>query len=209
MTTQKDNRKIVLASASPRRRFLLEQLGFEFHVNPSGVDETSIPFKSEREFAVKAALAKASDVAKKYKNALVIGADTIVCLDGEILGKPRDRDEAATMLKRLRGRDHIVITGVAVVATDSQNILLDAETTKVFFKRFTEKTLDRYLDTGDSLDKAGAYGIQGEGECLVHHIRGDYFNVMGLPLSLLLKMLSQLMETEPYHSRLPELRRPF
>jgi septum formation protein len=200
-------RKIILASASPRRKYLLEQLGLDFTVDPSSVDESVIPYKTHREFALKAALAKAKDVASRHKNAIVIGADTIVCLDNEILGKPQDIEDARRMLLMLRGRAHIVITGVAVVLAGTKNVLpglrsrfggvgMDAVSTRVFFKRFTQRTLERYLKSGDSLDKAGAYGIQGIGERLIHHVEGDYFNVMGLPLECLLSLLSKFEEID-------------
>ena len=201
--------RLILASASPRRKYLLTELGFDFEVIPSTVDESSIAFVSPHELAVKAALAKANDVAARYKDALVIGADTIVCLDDHILGKPRNRKEARRMLESLRGRAHTVITGVAIAPAASSNALLDATSTKVFFKRFTRRTLLRYLDSGDSLDKAGAYGIQGIGERLVHHIEGDYFNVMGLPLKCLLGLLANFIDVRPYLERLRLLRRPF
>ena len=180
-----------------------------FDVVPSGVDERAITFVTPRELAIKAALSKATDVASRYNNTLVIGADTVVYLDGEVLGKPRNLGEAREMLQKLRGRAHTVITGVAVVSTIHNNALVDATSTKVFFKRFTQKTLERYLESGDSLDKAGAYGIQGPGEKLVHHIEGDYFNVMGLPLKSLLDLLGGFIEVRPYLLRLRHLRKPF
>ena len=200
---------LVLASASPRRNYLLGELGFSFLVDPSHIDESKIPATTHREFALKAALAKAGEVASRHQNSLVIGADTVVCIDQELLGKPADRQEAHDMLMRLRGRFHTVITGVALVESGSGNAHLDAVKTKVFFKRFTRKTLERYLQSGDSLDKAGAYGIQGEGERLVHHIEKDYFNVMGLPLECLLNLLSHYGDVGEYEERLRELRRPF
>jgi len=160
------------------------------------VDESAIPWTTHREFALKAALAKAKDVASRHKNAIVIGADTIVCLDDEILGKPKDIEDARRMLLMLRGRAHIVITGVAVALAGTENVLMDSVSTRVFFKRFTQGTLERYLKSGDSLDKAGAYGIQGIGERLIHHIEGDYFNVMGLPLECLLNLLGNFKEID-------------
>lgn len=204
-----ENQAIVLASKSPRRIYLLKQLGFSLTVDPSSVDEDSIPYTSQREFALKAALAKAQEISTRYPQEIIVAADTIVCVDHRILGKPRDVEEARDMLQKLRNRSHTVITGVAVVRSHPQVILMDAEETDVFFKRFTKKTLDNYLSTKDSLDKAGAYGIQGEGECLIHHINGDYFNVMGLPLGCLLRLLSHFMDVEPYLERLEKLRRPF
>jgi len=201
---------MVLASASPRRKYLLTELGLSFIVDPSSVDESSIPYENERQFAIQAAMAKAAEVAARYPGGVfVIGADTIVCLEGKILGKPRDPDEACSMLKLLRSRSHIVITGIAVAEAGTGNVLLDSEKTEVFFKRFQKKTLEQYLKTGDSLDKAGAYGIQGAGERLISHIKGDYFNVMGLPLQRLLKLLSNVMDVAPALERLGKLRRPF
>jgi len=202
--------RIILASSSPRRKYLLTELGLSFTVDPSCVDESAIPYENERQFAIHAAMAKATEVAARYtKGALVIGADTIVCLDGQILGKPRDLDEACSMLLRLRNRSHIVITGVAVAEAGTGNVLLDAEKTEVIFKRFRQKTLEQYLKTGDSMDKAGAYGIQGAGERLIHHIKGDYFNVMGLPLQRLLQLLSSVMDVAPHLAQLGKMRRPF
>ena len=210
MDRNKHSRRIILASSSPRRKYLLTELGFSFTVDPSWVDESAIPYENERQFAIQAAMAKATEVAARYtRGALVIGADTIVCLEGHILGKPRDLEEARSMLMRLRNRAHIVITGVAVAEAGTGNVLLDSEKTEVFFKRFQKKTLEEYLKTGDSMDKAGAYGIQGPGERLIHHIRGDYFNVMGLPLQCLLQMLSNVMDAAPQLERLGRLRRPF
>jgi septum formation protein len=206
---QNQNPRIVLASASPRRKYLLEELGLPFIVAPSRVDESSIPYVSHREFAIKAALLKAQDVAGYYRDSLVIGADTIVCLDKEILGKPGNIEEAHDMLVQLRGRSHVVITGVAVVSTASHNIMVDAVKTVVFFKRFRNCTLESYLKSGESLDKAGAYGIQGIGECLIHHIEGDYFNVVGLPLECLFRLLSEFMDVNPYIPGMRKLRRPF
>jgi septum formation protein len=204
-----ENRRIVLASKSPRRIYLLKELGFLLTIDPSGVDEDDIPYTNQREFALKAALAKAEEVSARHPDDIIVAADTIVCVDHHILGKPRDAGEARDMLQTLRNRSHTVITGVAVLRKQPRAIYLDAEETEVFFKRFTKKTLENYLATGDSMDKAGAYGIQGEGECLIHHIDGDYFNVMGLPLVCLLRLLSQFMEVEPYISRMECLRRPF
>jgi len=210
MDRNKHSRRIILASSSPRRKYLLTELGFSFTVDPSRVDESAIPYENERQFAIQAAMAKATEVAARYtRGALVIGADTIVCLEGHILGKPRDLEEARSMLMRLKNRAHIVITGVAVAEAGTGTVLLDSEKTEVFFKRFQKKTLEEYLKTGDSMDKAGAYGIQGPGERLIHHIRGDYFNVMGLPLQCLLRMLSSVMDAAPQMERLGRLRRPF
>jgi len=196
---------IILASASPRRQALLRALGIPFKVEPSGIDETAIPWTGEREFALRAAMAKALDVAERHESSLVIGADTIVCMDGRILGKPRDRGEAREMLLALRGRDHKVITGICVAASWNRTQALHAVETLVAFRRFTQKTLEWYLDTGESLDKAGAYGIQEKGGRLVKSVEGDYFNVVGLPLECLLELMSRFVDVRPWRERLETL----
>ncbi|HRR30949.1 MAG TPA: Maf family protein [Candidatus Sumerlaeia bacterium] len=202
---------IILASVSPRRIELLARLGFVFETDASGVDESAIPFKGEREYAMKAALAKAKEVAgrSRWKGGLVIGADTIVCLNGEVLGKPRGREDARRMLEMLRGQAHDVITGVAVAVGGTETAAVDSERTRVFFKRFRRGTMEKYLAGGESLDKAGAYGIQGAGKSLVHHIEGDYFNVVGLPLGLLLRLLGQFINIEAHQRELARLRYPY
>jgi nucleoside triphosphate pyrophosphatase len=200
--------KIILASASPRRSHLMKEIGLDFEVYPSNVDETAVKFKTPREFAIKAALAKALDVSKIKKDCICIGSDTIVCMDDKILGKPSGIKEAEKMLISLRGRTHQVITGVAII-NSSGTMIMDAEVTDVIFRNFTDDTLEKYLATGESLDKAGAYGIQGEGKCLVEKISGDYYNVVGLPLNLLLKLLSEFKDVSENLVILSTFRHPF
>jgi septum formation protein len=199
-------KRLVLASASPRRKELLAHLLPEFDVIPSQVNESAIIDRHEgalpQVIVQELALAKARDVARTNTNAVVIGADTVVVIDGDILGKPLDQDEAEVMLSRLSGRMHDVWTGFAVVCGGSESA--DAERTQVTFKKLSDRDIDAYIATGIPMDKAGAYGIQ-DLESPVSCIEGDYFNVMGLPLSSLRKMLQAYYEDlpTPPKSRLP------
>ncbi|MBR6951860.1 MAG: septum formation inhibitor Maf [Oscillospiraceae bacterium] len=178
---------IVLASASPRRRELLEQIGLSFSVRPAA-SEPSVCGLSPEQTVCAVALAKAEDVALAASpEELILGADTLVYLDGEPLGKPSDTEHAVSMLRRLSGREHDVYTGVALVGGGRK--LVRCERTVVRFRPLTEDLIRRYAATGEPLDKAGAYGIQGRGCLLVESIHGDYNNVVGLPLGLLRDML--------------------
>lgn len=183
--------RLVLASASPRRVNLLEQLGLSFEVLPSGVPEdppggTAQPADLARGLALR----KAEAVALKSPDALVLGADTVVVVDGAVLGKPRDEAEAAEMLDRLQGRAHLVITGVAVVAPDGRKRVEHEETT-VWMRPLTRTQIERYVRSGEPLDKAGAYAVQGLGALLVERIFGCYYNVVGLPLGRVARLLEE------------------
>lgn len=180
-----EDRELVLASASPRRQELLRQIGLSPRVKPSEVDESSSeqnPARLVQELAGR----KASHIAAGEKpGTLVLGADTVVVLDGAILGKPKDREEAETMIKRLSGRAHEVYTGVAlVIAGESRRTVFAAET-RVHVAPMTEAEIKAYVDSGEPMDKAGAYGIQGRFACFVEKIEGEYSNVVGLPLAAL------------------------
>lgn len=180
---------LVLASASPRRVALLRQAGAVFTVVDPGPDR-AWPGKADARHGVRAlALDKARRVAARRSGSLVIGADTVVVLRGQRLGKPRDVEEARAMLRRLHGRRHEVWTGLAVVHGDDQRTA--AECTVVHMARFGAEDLDDYLATGESLDKAGAYGIQGLAGQFVRRIEGDYTNVVGLPLARLRALLAE------------------
>lgn len=181
--------QIILASASPRRQELLRQLGLAFEVVPSQYDEQQHPPLPPEKLVEHLAFSKASEVAARYPDALVIGADTVVVLEGAVLGKPRDEEEAVAMLKRLSGREHHVMTGVAVVAGGRS--LVAHEVTAVRFLPLDEGQIRRYVATGEPMDKAGAYAIQGRAAAMIGSISGDYFNVVGLPLSRTVQMLSQ------------------
>lgn len=182
--------KIVLASQSPRRRQLLGQMGLEFTTQSPEIDESAFHGRDARDLVETLSREKARWVARQQTpDTLVIGADTVVVLDGAILGKPRDGAEAEAMLAALSGRDHQVFTGVTLCQGD--RILTQAEETQVTFRPLTGQEIRQYVSTGEPMDKAGAYGIQGLGALLVERLEGDYFNVMGLPLCRLGEMLAQ------------------
>lgn len=178
--------RLVLASASPRRRDVLTALGLEFDVRAPEVDETLLPGEEAATAARRLAEEKAVAV-KAGPDELVIAADTIVVLDGELLGKPSGRAEAAAMLERLGGRSHEVITGLAL--RTGVGVTSVAACTEVTFRPLDPDEIAAYVATGEPLDKAGAYGIQGYGSALVERIEGDFFNVMGLPVPALLALL--------------------
>lgn len=187
-------KRLILASGSPRRRELLEKLGWEFEVTVSGGEERYTSLKPA-EIVQELALSKAADVAaglSDRRNTVVIGADTIVALDGRILGKPSDEEQAFRMLSALEGRSHEVYTGTAVLDFDGNGIrndILHAEETKVFVHAMSEEEIRSYIATGEPMDKAGAYGIQGKFAAYIDRIEGDYYNVVGLPVSYLYHQL--------------------
>ncbi|GAC1515975.1 MAG: Maf family protein [Gemmatimonadaceae bacterium] len=180
--------RIVLASQSPRRRDLLALIGIAHEVRPADVDESVGVDELPVPHAERLARAKALTVARLVPEAIVIGSDTIVAIDGAILGKPRDVEDAARMLTRLSGRTHTVVTAVAV-ARGVGRIASAVESVQVTFRPLTGDEIAGYIATGEPLDKAGAYGIQGYGATIVERIAGDYFAVMGLPLTRLVVVL--------------------
>ena len=187
-------RNLVLASASPRRREILERLGFEFEVLPAGVEENDISCADHARFAVLLARKKAEAGRRARPLATIIAADTIVVCGDARLGKPVDEADASSMLRSLSGRAHEVITGVAVIAPDGRR-LAEAETTRVYFRALTEDEIARYVGTSEPFGKAGAYAIQGYAAPFIQRIEGCYFNVVGLPVSLLFTLLSRLEGT--------------
>lgn len=182
--------KIILASGSPRRRELLKDLGLEYEIYKPDVDESRLEDEKPEALCLRLSRLKAQDGAKNFPGAIVIAADTIVVIDGKILGKPHDRDEAFMMLKTLQAREHEVITGVSVACGDE--IISHAEHTLVKFIALSDSEIIEYIATGECDDKAGAYAIQGKGATLIERINGDYFNVVGLPLCSLAKILRKL-----------------
>jgi len=184
---------LILASSSPRRRSLLESLGIRFEVRPADVDETPPPGADPAQAAVAIAVRKVRAVAEGAvaETGVVIGADTLVVVDGTCLGKPRDAADAEAMLRRLRGREHHVVTGVAVLRLADGAVFSDAARTMVAFEAFDDATLAALVATGDHEGKAGAYAIQGMAGPLVKRLDGDYFNVVGLPLNLLRRLLRE------------------
>lgn len=182
--------RVILASQSPRRRDLLRQIGIPHEVRPADLDESLHPGEAPGPHAERLARAKAMHVAAGAPDALVIGSDTIVVVDHEVLGKPRDADDAARMLHRLAGRTHHVITAVAVAHGD--RVVSAVERVDVTFGPLDDARIAAYVASGEPMDKAGAYGIQGLGATLVDRIDGDYFAVMGLPLARLVRLLDAL-----------------
>ena len=183
---------IVLASASPRRRDLLARLGLRFEVDPPRQEEDlPSPGEDPDAYAGRISAAKAAEVAERRPDALVLAADTVVVLDGEVLGKPADAAEARAMLARLSGFEHAVYTGVTVLAPGGSRAT-GTELTRVRFRTLQREEIDAYVATGEPLDKAGAYGIQEYGATFVEGVSGCYFNVMGLPVVRLLALLDEV-----------------
>lgn len=181
-------KKFIVASASPRRRELLEFFGFDFEVIPSGADET-LPENIDACEAVKElSKRKAESVFVENKDAVVLGCDTVVSLDGEILGKPTDEEAARKMLRALSGRTHQVFSGVTIMGKDKAETF--AVCSDVEFYELSDEDIDSYIKTGEPMDKAGAYGIQGLGGALVKKIDGDYYNIVGLPISRTIRALA-------------------
>ena len=187
----RDHREpLVLASASPRRAALLAGAGRAFEVVPANVDERRQPGEPAHEYVDRLARAKAAAVVGRHPGRIVIGADTAVVIDGTVLGKPRDADDAAGMLRRLSGRAHRVLTGVAV--RRDQRCVSAVESTVVHFTELDDAQISWYVGTGEPSDKAGAYGLQGNGARFVTRIEGSRSNVVGLPLDRLDRLLAQL-----------------
>ncbi|MGQ0766622.1 MAG: Maf family protein [Gemmatimonadota bacterium] len=182
--------RVILASQSPRRRDLLRLIGIEHDVLPADVDESLIPGEEPVPHAERLARAKAAKVAETWPQAVVIVADTIVVVDGHILGKPRDAAEAALMLRRLSGREHTVHTAVAVAC--GGQLRSGVETVAVQFRELGDEQIAAYIATDEPMDKAGAYGIQGYGAAIVRSIDGDFFAVMGLAIGLMLGLIDEL-----------------
>lgn len=196
--------RLVLASASPRRAALLSQIGLTFEVRPSDVEEPLLS-GSAAEVTQKLALLKADAVARQYADAIIIGADTLVSLEGELLGKPTDDAHAREMLMRLSGTCHEVVTGVALIVANSSRRrglqprtvsreIVWTETTNVYFREVHSTEIAAYIASGEASDKAGAYGIQGRGAAFVKRVEGCYFNVVGLPLASLVEQLWTLTD---------------
>ena len=184
-----DPPRLILASRSARRAELLSRLDLKFEIIPADVDETYVDHEMPADHAERLAREKAITIAHSNPGALVVGSDTIVIVDSDVLGKPRDEADAMRMLRRLSGREHEVFTGVAV-AWDS-NVVSGLERVTVRFRHLDVVQCEQYVATGEPLDKAGAYGIQGFGSALVEAIRGDYFAVMGLPVVRTLSLLDR------------------
>jgi septum formation protein len=182
--------RVILASQSPRRRELLTLIGVPHEVRPADIDETYLPGELPRAHAERLAREKAEEVAREVPDAIVIGSDTIVVVDGDVLGKPRDEMQAAQMLARLSGRSHVVMTAVAV--SWHGEMRSDVVEVGVTFHPIDATEIEAYIATREPMDKAGAYGIQGYGATIVERVDGDYFAVMGLPLQRLVRLMADL-----------------
>ncbi|MGD8718579.1 MAG: nucleoside triphosphate pyrophosphatase [Candidatus Zixiibacteriota bacterium] len=184
---------LILASTSPRRFYLLREAGIPFDVvAPGNVAEDSLPGEHAEDMVVRHARAKAGAVAPDYPGRLVLGADTVVVLDGEVYGKPKDDADARRMLGILQGRTHTVFTGLALLDAAGGREISDVEATEVSIAPLSPDKIAYYVETGEPADKAGAYAIQGRGSLLVERVDGDYFNVVGLPLFRLTKLFESL-----------------
>ncbi|MBC8590828.1 Maf family protein [Wansuia hejianensis] len=183
--------KVILASSSPRRREILEKYDFKYKVVESNITEKINSRESPEQIAMSLAFEKAYNVSQKYRDSIVIGADTIVAYKNQTLGKPRDENDIIRTLNLLSGKKHEVITAISLINLDSNIKIVDFERTEVKFRQLDPIIIQKYVATGESLDKAGAYGIQGYGALLVEKIEGCYLNVVGLPLVKLDKLLNE------------------
>jgi septum formation protein len=179
--------KLILASGSPRRAEILNSVGWEFEKHVADIDETEKTGEDPAVYVQRLAREKASAVALNYKNRLVLGADTTVVIDKKIIGKPSDLDEAREMLKLLAGRWHEVLTGVALVRNSKTKVAL--QTTKVRFNELNDQEIEFLLKFGEPLDKAGAYAVQAQAALFIEKIEGDYWNVVGLPINLVYRLV--------------------
>ncbi|MEP6569423.1 MAG: Maf family protein [Acidobacteriota bacterium] len=180
--------KIILASQSPRRAEILTAVGWEFEAIAANIDETRFSGEDAVSYVKRLARTKAETVAERFPERLVIGADTVVVIEGEILGQPRDDEDARRMLRLLSGKWHEVLTGVALVRSGSSQVSIDHETTRVRFAEMSADEIDWYVATSEPRGKAGAYGIQGSAAFFIKGIQGDYFNVVGLPVRLVYQL---------------------
>ncbi|HSW58916.1 MAG TPA: Maf family protein [Dehalococcoidales bacterium] len=186
-----NERSLILASASPRRRELLEKIGLQFKVEASDYHEEWRAGSRPEEMVVEIAEGKARAVAARYPEAVIIAADTIGVIGRQVIGKPHTAAEAVSMLKKLSGKSHRVITGLTVLDARSGKMISSWVETRVYFRRLSVSEITNYVATGEPLDKAGAYAIQGLGSLLVEKIHGDYYNVVGLPLLALTRILKE------------------
>jgi nucleoside triphosphate pyrophosphatase len=182
---------IILASASPRRKEILEKTGLKFEVDESRCEEIPRPCAKPHDTARLLSREKARDVARRHPNSLIIAADTVVVLEGRLFGKPTSEEEAGKMLKALSGKAHSVITGFTILDTDNGKEISRSVETRVFFERLGKDEIEAYIRSGEPFGKAGAYGIQGLGAVMIKRIEGDFFNVMGLPLNAVAESLKR------------------
>ena len=182
--------KLILASASPRRAEILTAVGWEFEKHAAEIDETELPNEKPADYVQRLAGEKAAVIAEKYKNRLVLGADTIVVIKNKIIGKPKDLADARKMLQMLSGKWHEVLTGVAIVK--DEKISIGLQRTRVKFAELSKAEIEFLIERGEPLDKAGAYAVQAQAALFIEQIKGDYWNVVGLPVSLVYELVAQI-----------------
>ncbi len=185
-------KKIILASGSPRRKDLLTDAGIKFDIDVSEYEEDMSLDLSPHELAKYLSLGKAETVAQRHKNAIIVAADTFVVLGNEVLGKPHTEEKAKEMLEKLSGQTHSIVTGFTIIDTETGKIISEAQESKLYFREILPKEIDEYIATGEPLDKAGAYAIQGGGGKFVKKIDGDYTNIIGIPMEAFLEKLNQI-----------------
>jgi septum formation protein len=185
-------RQIVLASESPRRKLLLESIGIKFRTHPSNIDEESITVTDPYVLTKELSQLKAAEVARQYKNAIIIAADTVVLFKNQIFGKPKNVEDARAALKKLRGTTHKVITSCTILDTKSGRSFTDVSESGMMMKNISDELLERYIKSGEPMDKAGSYGYTGVGTILVERIEGDYYSEVGLPLGFVIEKLEEL-----------------
>jgi septum formation protein len=185
------SRPLVLASQSPRRAEILRMHGLQFTIAPAHLDEDLVHGEAFDHYVTRLARDKALHAAAVHPQALCLGADTIVVQEGEILGKPTDKAQACAILERLQGRRHSVLSAIALACAECDFLSAEAHRTEVRFRKLTRAEIERYVESGEPMDKAGAYGIQGYGAMIVEHLDGEYFNVMGLPVQGLRRLWAE------------------
>ncbi len=186
--------KLILASASPRRREILTAVGWDFEQHSADIDETELPDESPADYVQRLAKEKAVAVAADYRNALVLGADTIVVIENQIIGKPKDFDDARRMLQMLSVNWHEVLTGIALVKVTNGNFetKVDLQKTRVKFVELSDEEIEFLIEKGEPFDKAGAYAVQAQAALFIEKIEGDYWNIVGLPVNLVYNLLKEL-----------------
>jgi septum formation protein len=184
--------KLILASGSPRRAEILQSVGWLFEKDSADIDESELPGESPEDYVKRLALEKARAVASRYTDQLVLGADTTVVIGGQIVGKPVDLDDARRMIRTLAGQWHVVLTGVALV--NGNRSAVGIQSTEVKFATMSDREIDFLVDFGEPLDKAGAYAVQAQAALFIREIRGDYWNVVGLPVNLVYELAAKIME---------------
>ena len=189
-------RKIILASGSPRRKELLADAGIKFDIDVSDYEEDMTLDLPPHELAKYLSLGKARTVAGRYKDAIIVAADTFVVLKGEVLGKPHTKEKAEEMLEKLSGQIHSVVTGFTIIDTATGKTISEAHESKLYFREILPEEIDEYVNSGEPLDKAGAYAVQGGGGKFVEKIEGDYTNIIGIPMKAFLERLKQITSVD-------------